>query len=84
MEAAKPKVASSGNIRTRPDHVSMETEKSLRPVAPPPDSPLKLKFVCLKQDLLVCAYMPWNFLAIQWRQNRIADANRFCSLNWSP
>jgi hypothetical protein len=62
----------------------MEPEKALRPVPPSPNSALKLKFVGLKEDLLVRAHVPGNFLAIEGRENRVADANGLSSLNWIP
>jgi hypothetical protein len=81
MEATKPQVASSWNIRARPDDVSMESEKPLCPLPPPSDGALKLKFIGLKEDLLVRTHVPWDFVPIERREDRVADTDRLRGLN---
>ncbi|MEK6206857.1 MAG: hypothetical protein AABM32_04375 [Chloroflexota bacterium] len=84
MQPTKPQVPSGRNVGARPDYVSMESGESLRPMPPPADCALKLKFVSLKQDPLMCAHMTRDFLAIQWREDRVTDSYWLRGLDRGP
>jgi hypothetical protein len=83
MEPAKPQVASRWNIGACPNDISMKSRESLRPMSPSADRALKLKLVSFKENLLMCANMTWNFLAIQRGEDRIADTYGLAGLDRS-
>jgi len=62
----------------------MKSQKSLRPMPPLAHRSLKLKLVRLKENLLMCADMMWDFLPAERSENRVTDTNRFFGLNQRP